>query len=175
MKVYFYLVVVLGIWMLAILETTAQIGVINLDTVLKYHPQTYVINSQIRKEATFYEDTIQRLVDCFIYKISNPGSHYDSLENTKLIIIQEEIQAVQKRAQLELEESYKSKMDSLNCLIQKEAHEFAILYKLTDLIQQDALLFASARVKDYTTDFLLFVNTKWDYQLKKNRLTRKQR
>ncbi|MDJ1496581.1 hypothetical protein QNI19_26850 [Cytophagaceae bacterium DM2B3-1] len=121
MKVYFYLVVVPGIWMLAILETTAQRGVINLDTVLKYHPQTYVINRQIRKEATFYDDTLQRLANDLMPRGMHRDSSDTASENRRQVKLQEEIQAVQKRAQLELEESYKSKMDSLNCLIQKEA------------------------------------------------------
>ena len=167
------------LFILSIHTTSAQLGMLDLDTLLKYHPERKGIDLQIQKKAFAANDSLKKFAEKFQTHVTDKV--YEDFTPARAKIVQQELETMQTQIQqyhdstIEAIDEFQSiQLDRLHQLILKEARQFANIHSLTYLISHKNILYADQHVKDYTNDLLVFLELKYRYRLTDSRLVQKK-
>ena len=85
------------LFILSIHTTSAQLGMLDLDTLLKYHPERKGIDLQIQKKAFAANDSLKKFAEKFQTHVTDKV--YEDFTPARAKIVQQELETMQTQIQ----------------------------------------------------------------------------
>lgn len=159
---------------------SAQFGVFNLDTLVKYHPHRKVIDYQVKTKTDRLERKLKEMTDAFYKELREDEIGFVDYTAEGAKRRSEELQELQSRIRFYHDSNIKTitalqntKLDSLRSAILLDCQRYVRYHNLSFVLFSNDVLYSSNLVIDHTKELLEFIEVKYRYTLANRRIQRK--